>query len=483
MILALLSLCGACASSTPIVSSPPSAPVKETQQPVAPVGEFVSLEALAANRYVLADKDDEVLVRLRVTAETLPGVERPAANLALVIDTSASMRGEAIDNARSAALAMLDGLSEGDRISIVTFHSRAEVVVPSTVISEASLPDIRGSVEQIQATGTTALAAGLQSGLGQVAPHRSNDAVSRVVLLSDGIPNDAAQMPNVAARAKRDGIAITAFGLGSEYDETLLAQLALHTGGRFHNIESPDAVAQMFRDEVLHIDRLVARRSTLSVACGPGVTVTEMLGRPEVAPGSRQATLELGALAENETKDVVLRLQVTGRSDGSTVELLDASLRYQDAITGTGGLGPDAFLAASSTADADTLRSGADPQTELIAARAIAAGSILSAMQMARAGDVKGATTLLRKSQKKAHTLATQTEDEALQALVDEIAELRKTIHTLAPPKVAQQAPKKSLKGMPMPEPEPMGMDEAMQPEPSSPSIKRGHSAAFNELY
>ena len=52
-------------------------------------------------------------------------LERPPLNLALVIDTSGSMEGEAIAYVREGLMRMLDGLEAKDSISLITFSSSA----------------------------------------------------------------------------------------------------------------------------------------------------------------------------------------------------------------------------------------------------------------------------------------------------------------------------------------------------------------------
>src|SRR2546421_5472 len=81
-------------------------------------------------------------------------------------------------------------------------------------------------IAAIQARGTTDLAGGLQAALAQVQPYAAAETISRVVLLGDGEPNEAAPILPLAQQAAAQQIAITTLGLGIDYDETLMGRIA-----------------------------------------------------------------------------------------------------------------------------------------------------------------------------------------------------------------------------------------------------------------
>lgn len=459
----------------------PVTPDDAVAVPAAEAPDLVDLDVKAANRFITAGQPEEVLARIHISTDAQPDQRRPQANIALVVDTSASMHGEAIEQARAAALSVVDALEPGDQLSVIAFHSRTDALVPITTIGEDTLPQIRTAIEGMEATGTTDLAGGLAEGLRQLQPHVRPDVVSRVVLLSDGVPNDEAPVPNLANQAAAQNISIAALGLGLEYQETLLADIATRSGGRFHFVESPDEVAQMFEEEILHIDRLVALSSAIVLNAGPGVTIKEVVGHQVLPEGSRQTSVSIGDLAEKESKDIVVKLLVGEHRDGATVELLDAHLAYADAVVNAGRQERDAFLAVEATADQSEQQSGLDQETELVVARAVTAAVTLQVVARARSGDVAGARTELAEAEKRARALVKRTDDEALADLADELAALEPTLADLAPPVHKRpETPahglgdrnKKIRKGTP-----------GTMPAPEPAILKRAHSNAFNALH
>ncbi len=240
--------------------------------------DLVALDGALGNRFVPAAQRSDVVARIHISVPSTATLARPPMNVSLVIDTSGSMEGRAIDDARAASLALLDTLRDGDRFSVVTFDTRAAVLVPSVALDHDTRLDARQRIGQIAARGTTAMAEGLRLGVVEVMRHHNPAGINRVVLLGDGVPNDRAGIEETAASAGAHGVTITALGLGLDYDETLMGAVASRSGGRFHYVADSSAVAAVFRDEVLRMERVIARNAVATLIPGPGVEVEGVVG-------------------------------------------------------------------------------------------------------------------------------------------------------------------------------------------------------------
>jgi len=291
-------------------------------------------------------------------------------------------------------------LSDGDRLSIVAFNSETEVLLESSVLDADVRARARQAIDGLEARGTTDMAGGLSAGLQQVLAHRSDDAINRLVLLGDGIPNDASAIPNLARSAGGRGIAISALGLGLDYDEALMGDVAQLSGGHFHYLESSEAVASVFRDEVVRLERVVARNASLVLQPGPGVIISSVVGQQ--TPGGRSTlSIALGDIAEGESKDVVVRLRVPAKREGSAVELLDARLSFIDAVDDAGSLRRDVFLGADATASEEQLASGQNQDVMNAAEQASAAAATIQAIRVVRAGHLAEARRMLEETQRR----------------------------------------------------------------------------------
>lgn len=379
-----------CGATTTIVQTAPPPPPEDP--------DVVELRGELGNEFVQAAQPSEVIARLRVSGDRLAEVARPPINLGLVIDTSGSMEGDPIRDARDASLSLLDLLAPGDRLSVVAFNSRADVVLPSTEITGAGLDEVRAAIEQMQAHGTTDLAAGLAAGIAQVSAHRFTEGVNRIVLLGDGVPNDEAPIRPLAQGAGQAQIPITALGLGQDYNEVLMGEIAQLSGGHFHYVEDSSAVAATFRDEVLRLSRLVARGVMMILSPGPGVQIESVVGQSVTASGN-QVNINVGDLAEGESRDVIVRMRAEGRREGASVELLDATLSFVDAVAGAGPLERRVFLGARATADIERFEQGRNAEVMRDAERMQAAAVVIEALRVARAGDYGRAHDLLEEAE------------------------------------------------------------------------------------
>lgn len=375
--------------------------------------EVVTMEGALGNRYVPAGAQTEIVARLRIGTRAPASAHRPPINLALVIDTSGSMDGRPIQDARVATAALLDTLHDGDRLAVVAFHSETEVVLPSTQIDRGRLDELRHQVSQLEAIGTTDLAGGLRAGLEEVIRNYEPQGINRVVLLSDGVPNDATMIEGLAQAAGERSIAITALGLGTEYDETLLAAISQRSGGRFHYVADSAAVAQVFQDEVLRMRRMLARNLAIELRPGPGVRIESVVGQPMVsADGS--VRVPIGDLAEGESRDVIVRLRADGRREGALVEVMDAVLGFDDALDEAGHFQRRIFLGARSTLSAEDLASGRDEDVERDAARMMAAAVTIEAIALARGGELEQARAMLSSAAAQAQASASSYGDAEL---------------------------------------------------------------------
>lgn len=96
-------------------------------------------------------------------------------------------------------------MEDGDRFSLVTFGGKFEIGFVSQVLSDGSRQDVRIAIGGIEAKGTTEMLGGLSQALEQARMGHNPEGVNRVVLLSDGVPNQADGVANLATKPRRWG--------------------------------------------------------------------------------------------------------------------------------------------------------------------------------------------------------------------------------------------------------------------------------------
>lgn len=470
----------------PAIAAEPKPVAVAAPAPEIHAAELVDMGAVTSNRFVAADKAGEIVVRLHLAAKGRKGGKRPPINLALVVDTSGSMEGAPIDDARAASLVLLDNLSEGDRLSLVVFHSSTEVLVPSTVLTKKTIAEIREKIGGMKARGTTDLAGGLAAGLAEVRKTLKADGINRVVLLGDGIPNDPSQLQNLSYSAQQQRISISALGLGLDHDETLMSQLSLTSGGKYHFISDSSKVAKMFSDEVLRLKEVTGRAAVVTLKGGPGVVVKEVIGLP-VQRTSLGAQVVLGDMSEGDERDLLVRLSVPARRAGAVVELLDADISIDHPAKPGVRLSERAFVSAKATADVAEIDKGRERDVEHAVARLSVADAIVRAVAAARGGNLPLAKAILDQAEKEAKAAAKAFEDAELAEKAKSIAPLRKSLASLVPPPPPPGgwAPAGGGRSQPVPGNVP-AIDVApapvAAPRPASPIVMKSQADAMSTI-
>lgn len=408
MLLSMLALAGALTGCARDVQETPQDPG------------VVELVAELGHDQVLAEAGGEVLARIRIRAGDVQQGERSPINLALIIDTSGSMEGDAIATARQAAKDVLRMLREGDRVSVTQFASSAELVIESTLVEDADMEELFEKIDDIEARGTTDLAGGLRVALQQLTPYRNAETISRAVLLGDGVPNDPSQVIPLAQQYGNYQLPIASIGLGLENDEVLMGQIAQLSHGHFEYVEESERVAEVFQNELLRMDQTVARGVALALQPGPGVEIIEVLGQNTPAGGGG-LNLQLGDMSEGQTREMVVKLSAPGRREGALVELLDARLVFMDAVDNAGRLERSAFLGARANGDPQIVEASRNDSVHETAQALMAANATITAIQMVRTGQVQAATALLRQHQYDFQDDTYRAQAASQQALAEEI--------------------------------------------------------------
>lgn len=267
----------------------------------------------------VADGGWMVHALLRLEGEARLQPERPPLNLCLVLDRSGSMAGEKLHAARRAAAGLVRRLAPTDRVSVVAFDERADVVAwPGTGADQEDLPLL---LEAIEPGGITNLSAAWLRARDLLAAARTDDSVDRILLLTDGQANagltDPAQLIGLCRVGAAAGIGTSTFGFGADFDEDLLRAMADAGGGNTWYIEHPDQAPTLFAEEVQGLLELCAQNVRVGVAAGPDTEAVKVLhDYPSQVEGD-VLWLEVGDLYAREPRRVLLELLVDPVEEGA----------------------------------------------------------------------------------------------------------------------------------------------------------------------
>ncbi|GCE21300.1 tetratricopeptide repeat protein [Dictyobacter kobayashii] len=187
------------------------------------------------------------------------------------------------------------------------------------------------------------MSSGMIRGLGEL--HRWNipNAVSRMVLITDGLTHkDADRCRQLARDAAAAGISIITLGVGSDWDESLLNDISQLSGGPpAQRIQSPEDAVEFFNQQVKNNIATVVHNTVLTLRSPAGITFRKAVkALPNIqnidpaALSEYPVVIPLGNWQQDTVNYVLLELMVNPSSAGHS-RIIQADLAYDIPVAGT----------------------------------------------------------------------------------------------------------------------------------------------------
>lgn len=259
---------------------------------------------------------------VEATPVAAPSVPVPL-NFCLVLDRSGSMQGAKLESMKAATRHVIETLTDQDIVSIVIFDDTVQTLVPATLAADRGA--LLAAVNTITESGGTAMSLGMQSGQIELQKNIGPDRLSHMLLLTDGQTwGDEEVCRSIAKSLGQVDVRITALGLGAEWNEQLLDDLAEFTEGNSDYIADPNQIGAFFQRAVRSAQGTAAtdarlllrlvREATPRAVYRATPTITNLGYQPI---GENEVAVRLGDLVFGQTASVVLDLMLPGRAVGS----------------------------------------------------------------------------------------------------------------------------------------------------------------------
>lgn len=344
-----------------------------------------------------------------VAPQALPRAGRTPVHIALVLDRSGSMAGDRkFPLARRAVEQSLAMLHPDDRFSLVVYDQEIDVLVSSVPATAEAKRTALAVLAAIEPRGSTDLCGGWMRGCEQIAMHLRRDQVSRCLLLTDGLANqgvtDHAQIVRHAGELRARGIATSTFGVGADFDERLLRDMAQAGGGHAYYIQSPEQVIDLLTSELGEAIETVMRDAALEVALPAEANVECLNAFPQRWISDRnELRIELNDLVSAQEITAVVRITFPPREPG---ERLVAGVSVSHRADGARVPHARAEIAWTYASHRETDVQPRDREVDVQVATQYAARARLEATERNRAGDYEGARRVLDATARKIRSYA-----------------------------------------------------------------------------
>ena len=231
-------------------------------------------------------------------------------------------------------------------------------------------------------------------------------------------PTSASRTPPTlgahASELRARGVSTSTFGVGNDFDERLLADLADAGGGHFYYISDVAQIRDAITSEVGETLEIVAREVSLDVLARDEIEVEPITPHKSTRRGGRTSIL-LGDLGSEQIVEVVLRLTfpygALGHDAGAILAVSDRD--------GVFGADAQARLTWEYADSGTNDRQPRDREVDRVVARMFAARATQEAVRLNRNGDYQRAADLLAATAARIRSYAGN--DTELRAIVDEL--------------------------------------------------------------
>ncbi len=259
-------------------------------------------------------------------------------SLAIALDRSGSMDGAKMRSARDGAIKVVQSLDENITFMVVTFNERAKVIaapVPGTPQNK------RQAIDAIQhnvfASGGTCMSFALDT----IVQHFGQDAsrALKVLFLTDG-RNEGEPRRNLdraIENCRHVQASISAWGIGTDWDEAELRHMAELTHGGADIIPTPQQVEAAFTNAFMEMRNTSIPSARMRLWSPVGVKIKRFeqvypnivaLGLEPDPANARQQVASLGSFAAGDQRDYLLDLEVPTHDPGQQFLMVRPSIAY-----------------------------------------------------------------------------------------------------------------------------------------------------------
>lgn len=362
-------------------------------------GELQLRQTLARPYLPVSQTPQVAYVLLEIIPTDIAANVQMPVNVAFVLDRSGSMRGNKLRAMQHAVGLALDRLSDEDTVSITIFNHEAAVIVPTQAAGNRR--DIMRLVDGVRDEGGTKISRAMFAGLTELT-RAPQGRQSRLVLLTDGeTDKDESACLDLADQAGRNGVPISAFGIGNEWNDKLLAGIAERSSGEVEHLRRPEEIEDNFQQVVQQAQGAIFQNTsaTLRVVSGIApraawqvVPLIKNLGYKPLA--DRAVVLPLEQLEKNERRVLLIELMVDPKPSGA-YRIGQLEVAYDIPLLNVVGGRARADLTITVTSDA-ALAQQVNPQVMNIVEKVTAFKLQTRALDDVEAGNIAGATQKLQ---------------------------------------------------------------------------------------
>ncbi|KAK9061556.1 hypothetical protein SSX86_018738 [Deinandra increscens subsp. villosa] len=386
-----------------------------------------------------------ILINLKAPVTKGDLNSRAPLDLVTLLDISGSMTGTKIALLKQAMGFVVQNLGPLDRLSVIAFSSSACRLFPLRRMTETGKQESLQMINSLVANGGTNIAEALKKGAKVMTERKFKNAVSSVILLSDGqdtytsispqrpgSKSDYQSLLPSSMQFKKDetSIPIHTFGFGMDHDASAMHSISEHSGGMFSFIEAENVIQDAFAQCIGGLLSVVVQELRVEVEC-----VHPVLRIGSIKAGSykvgmdengRSGFIDVGDLYAEEERDFLVAIDIPAVESDNEMSLVKFRVIHKDprkkTMVTVGGNEDVKISRPESTLGKQIVSIEVDRQRN----RLRAASAIAEARAAAERGNLTAATSLLEDCRKKlSESVSAHRGDRLCIGLIAELREMK----------------------------------------------------------
>jgi Ca-activated chloride channel family protein len=144
-------------------------------------------------------------------------------------------------------------------------------------------------------------------------------------------PSSPAALGALGGELMADGISVSTIGLGLDYNEDLMTELALRSDGRHTFVRRAGDLTAFLDEELTSVTSVVARNADVRIHCHGGARPLRVLGRPADIFGET-VTTTFGKVYGGREHFLLVELEVPAGAAAGDKPLADVEVTYRDLL-------------------------------------------------------------------------------------------------------------------------------------------------------
>lgn len=258
--------------------------------------------------------------------EKLEDFPSPPLNLCLAIDRSTSMKGQNLDIVKATAIQLLKRLRPQDNFSLVVFSDEAETLIPST--SDGEISKFEARIQMLQTSGGTEIYNGLAAAYREVKHSYNDSSINHIILLTDGRTyGDEDRCLDLADEAMKHHIGISGLGIGSDWNDIFIDELARRTGGSSIFVSNPQEIQKLLTEKFDNLWQIYAQNVTIEFKQTENVDLRYAFRlQPELGLLSLESPLNLGPLLRTGGLQILMEFLISSTENANMIELFEGQV-------------------------------------------------------------------------------------------------------------------------------------------------------------